>query len=293
LPATEFNKKALFEGLAVFYVILALLWTAVALRWWRQLLTIQKALTAIVWLCVVESVAGWAMLATWNSSGSLSQPLLLVSTIACAWKADGLFEMLLFPPHKGALLEVSVLAHLALFAFMLAVFNIKVVLLFRDLLNFQRMHVVLNAMPAVLMFVVLFVWVQMTLCTTIEELRAQKNENLVAMYQKLRIAACVGLAGAGFCSALQIFDPTMDEKLWGYHVLASEGMFQILYALFLAACMILCLPSQDRQGYEYVPTRLEGEAIGAPNSIWDDDDCEDAAPNGAAKKSSGDLMSVE
>jgi len=295
LPATEFNKKAFFAGVAVFYAITALVWTAVALQWWKQLYLIQKVLTAIVWICVVESATGWAMLETWNSGGGGSGPslLFLMTTLAFTWKAVAMLEMLMFPPQRGNVEDISLKAHAVLLAFMMAVFNFKVVLAFRNCHNIQMMQVCLNAVPVVLIFATLVAWTQSTLGAAIEKLEEQNDQTQLAIYQKLRIVAGVGALGAGLCGALQILDPTVaDNKLWGYHFLPSDGAFQILYAVLLSTCMVICLPSQDSQGYEYAATQVQGEAIGAPSSVWDDDDCE-GAKEGAANKSGGDLMPVE
>mmetsp|Transcript_79646 Transcript_79646/g.258129 ORF Transcript_79646/g.258129 Transcript_79646/m.258129 type:complete len:484 (-) Transcript_79646:269-1720(-) len=295
LPATEFNKKAFFAGVAVFYAITALVWTAVALQWWKQLYAIQKVLTATVWICVVESVTGWAELETWNSGGGGSGPssLFLMTTLAFTWKAVAMFEMLMFSPQKGAVEDISLKGHAALLAFMVAVFNFKVVLAFRNCHNIQMERVCLNAVPVVMIFATLVAWTQSNLGAAIEMLEEQKDQKKMAMYQKLRIVAGVGALGAGLCGALQILDPTVaDHKLWGYHFLPSEGAFQILFAVLLSTCMVICLPSQDAQSYDYAVAQVEGETIGAPNSVWDDEDCEEAK-NEPANKSGDDLMPVE
>jgi len=277
LPAIEFNKKAFYAGASVFYVITALVWTALAVQWWNQLFSLQKVLTTIVWIGVIESVAGWAMLEKWNSGGSLPSVLFLMTTLAFTWKLVAIVEMLIVSPGKGTFEDVSLKGHVALLSFMMVVFNYKVVMAFRHCHNIQMTQVCLNAIPVALMFAILIVWTYSTLGSSIEMLEEQKDQKKLAMYQKLRIVAGIGALGAGLCGALQILDPTVaDNKLWGYHFLPSDGAFQILYAVLLSTCMVICLPSQDAQSYDYAVAQVEGEAIGAPNSVWDDEDCEEA-----------------
>mmetsp|Transcript_79640 Transcript_79640/g.258101 ORF Transcript_79640/g.258101 Transcript_79640/m.258101 type:complete len:483 (-) Transcript_79640:269-1717(-) len=293
LPAIEFNKKAFYAGASVFYVITALVWTALAVQWWNQLFSLQKVLTTIVWIGVIESVAGWAMLEKWNSGGSLPSVLFLMTTLTFTWKFVAIVEMLIVAPGKGTSEDVSLKGHAALLSFMMAVFHYKVVMAFRHCYNIQMTQVYLNSMPVALMFAILIVWTYSTLGSSIEMLEEQKDQNKLAMYQKLRIVAGIGALGAGLCGALQILDPTVaDTKLWGYHFLPSDGAFQILYAVLLSTCMVICLPSQDTQGYDYAVAQVEGETIGAPNSVWDDEDCEEAK-NEPANKSGDDLMPVE
>merc|ERR1719277_2849232 len=112
----------------------------------------------------------------------------------------------------------------------------------------------------------------------ISSLQERKEDKQLSLFSRSQAIMVIATLGAAAVVLVQLFDPTVGEKpeTWNYHFLASDGLFQGVFALLLCAGMIIWMPSESTQGYEYAAQSQGGDVIGAPAGvIWDDDDLDE------------------
>jgi len=299
LPAIEFHKTSLYGCLMLFYICTTIFWFISALRWWRQLLYIQKCMLGLNILCLLEVVAWYVFYTSWNSSGKSSLFVFIVAGLAACCKMMLSFWAALFTSadgekdgEEGSMCGFDLKVHIALMLYMVADFNMRLIMAFRYSRALSFAYILLNSIPAMLIGLGIFIWVHMSLMSYIQKLRERKDEANASFYQKLQGVLVLALLAAGLTVLLQIFDSTVDDQSrWGSHFFMSDGLGQLSYALIFGLAIIVAAPRESIQGYEYSShLQVEGAVVGAPTAIFGDEDCDSdgggnqVSPSGKSSK---------
>jgi len=291
LPCTHKGKLFFYKMLVAVTACIALAWLALSVRWWRQLLAFQKGITLVAVLAVAEAGLWCGFLSSWNDTGTTDESLFWLAQMTSESKvvvamASVLCLTLLAedvrpqtPCCDEADIVMPMQEHLFIVVFMVIELNRVINAHFRYSQVFKLTFVIVNAVPAIVFGVVLWFRIFSRVGSTLESIVRREGEEhkQVVIVSRIRgLMVLVAICGTA-TATLQIFDPTMstaDSSLWKYHYIVSDGMGQVCSVLFLLAAMVIGKPNEYLQPVGYAVTAQQGDehTIGAPATIWDDDD---------------------
>ena len=75
LPAYEYGKMPFYAIMTAATVVVFLLWSLLCVRWWKVLFNIHLAIGSLCFLAILESVAWFVYLFSWNEGGLESKAL--------------------------------------------------------------------------------------------------------------------------------------------------------------------------------------------------------------------------
>lgn len=75
LPANEYGKMPFYAIMTAATVVVFLLWPLLCIRWWKVLFNIHLAIGSLCFLAILESVAWFVYLFSWNEGGLESKAL--------------------------------------------------------------------------------------------------------------------------------------------------------------------------------------------------------------------------
>ena len=75
LPANEYGKMPFYAIMTAATVVVFLLWSLLCIRWWKVLFNIHLIIGSLCFLAILESVAWFVYLFSWNEGGLESKAL--------------------------------------------------------------------------------------------------------------------------------------------------------------------------------------------------------------------------
>merc|ERR1719284_1495587 len=81
LPGNEYHKMPFYGWLLLVYVVLALVWFGLSLRWWRELFNIQNCIAAVIFFGLLESFLWYIFFQDWNNAGIRGKFLFILAIL--------------------------------------------------------------------------------------------------------------------------------------------------------------------------------------------------------------------
>lgn len=284
LPGNEYHKLPFYGWLSLVYVTMALVWMGLSLKWWRQLFHIQYCIALVILLGLLEAFLFWIYYNDWNVSGSRSSFLFVIALFASVIKTIFSYMLVLVAalgwgvtrPYldQRTILKLQAVAAL----YIIIDFIRETVLSFRHSHSLSLMFVLLCLLPVALLNGGIFYWIFMALSNLTETLRERRQQEKLALFERLGKILVGALGLASITLLFQILDLSRSVNIrWHYQWLFSDGVSHLLYCLVLASMMFLWAPNMNSQRYVY-SQQVDGddkdEEKPATN-VWAEDDRED------------------
>ncbi|GAA5957944.1 hypothetical protein JCM10213_002267 [Rhodosporidiobolus nylandii] len=291
LPGSEYPKVAFYRYLFLVYLIFGAAWGALCYVHRRDLLPLQRYISATVALLVIEHLVVWRY---WNAlndgihEGVAGAYLLLVSALNAARNSVSLYLLCLAamglsvvrPNLGGVLAKVKLLAgcHFV-FGVLYSLGTVSIPL------EAAGLFVFFFVLPLAFSLTAFLLWIIYSLSSTISELgsrrQTHKKTMFVRLYYILLTASALILlfflaSSVTFSSRLS---PSFPAKTWKTRWLLLDGWLSILYAACFFAVAFLWRPtgSNRRLGLSDELPQSENEAdLYDVDHLLPDEDREDA-----------------
>ncbi|GAA5906493.1 hypothetical protein JCM6882_004450 [Rhodosporidiobolus microsporus] len=289
LPASEHPKVAFYRVLFFIYLGFALFWAVVCYVYRRDLLPLQRYISATVAFVVLEQLVTWRY---WNAlnegihEGVAGMYLLFVSALNAARNTVSLYLLCLAAmglsivrPHLGAALAKVRLLAICHFFFGL-LYSLGTVAI---PLEAAGLFVFFFVLPLAFSLTAFLLWIMYSLSSTISELGARrqsfKKTMFVRLYYILLIASALILlffiaSSVTFSSRLS---PSFPAQSWKTRWLLLDGWLSLLYAGVFFAVAFLWRPTSSNRHLslaDELPTS-EAEAYDV-DALLSEEDREDA-----------------
>eukprot|EP00405_Crypthecodinium_cohnii_P016184 CAMPEP_0206451954 /NCGR_PEP_ID=MMETSP0324_2-20121206/19653_1 /ASSEMBLY_ACC=CAM_ASM_000836 /TAXON_ID=2866 /ORGANISM="Crypthecodinium cohnii, Strain Seligo" /LENGTH=434 /DNA_ID=CAMNT_0053921943 /DNA_START=259 /DNA_END=1563 /DNA_ORIENTATION=+ len=293
LPALEKGSKSFYMVCMGIYGFALFCWTLVCLKWWGQLFVLQKGLWLTLVFCFSESIAWWLFFQVRNDTGDFPRLVFLFAALSSIYKLVTSFYAITSSPAKGADADagLSLGLHSLLMLYLVFQFHFKVIECLRHGFAITSTVVIVSALPVAIVGTILMVVAFRKISGYVDDLKNERDvPDKVKLYQRLQGLLCFASLAGACAMLLDVFDPTANSmENWKMHPLVADGLPQGIFGIVMLCMMLIAFPTSELQGYTYVPQVQQGETMGAPASIWDDDDDEEIANPTEGKK----LVAVE
>eukprot|EP00438_Fugacium_kawagutii_P026869 Skav221165 [mRNA] locus=scaffold85:304027:306632:+ [translate_table: standard] len=265
LPANEYGKMPLYAILAVLMVVIFLIWSLICIRWWKELFNIHLAIGTLCFFTILEDVAWFLYLWSWNEGGVESKPL-FGGCVFLSVSRSTFSYMLILSACLGwgvtkPILDGGTICRMVSLSVVYICLNVvrEVVLADRHTQSVPTAFVVLCLLPVSCMNGGIFYWIFAALSGLMETLEAQQQSAKLALFQKLWWVLVMAVAFAFAILLSQIFIVANDSSSWQYQWLVTDLAPGIGFMLVLLSVMYLWCPNADTQRFAY-SAQLEGEA---------------------------------
>lgn len=311
LPGIEYHKLTFYGSLTSVYGLLALVWMAASIRWWKESFTIQNCISVVIFFGLVEAFMGWFFYHDWNINGVRNNVLFTFLTLFAVLKSTFSYTLVLVAslgwgvtrPYLDQQTTVRILA--------LSVLNLVLSFLRETFLSYRHSHrlspafMVLCLLPSTVLNAITFFWIFTALSSLIATLRERRQMEKLILFQRLWRLLVGAIVSGSFMFLFQIFDLSRSiNTKWKYQWFLADGVTHTLFLVVLAVMMFLWAPNIDSSRYTYVAPKNRKGGDKGPKTTWEDvddrdedsDDDEDfwAATQGSseAKASSSNAKAV-
>jgi len=283
LPGIEYHKMPFYGWLFLAYVVLAIIWMGLSLRWWKEIFNIQICVAVVLFLGLVESFLWYIFFNDWNSTGTRGKVVFVLAIWFTVVKSCFSYMLVLVASLGWGVtrpfLDNSVIRKVQAVSFCYIVldFTRETVLSFRHSHSLPLSFVFLCLLPVSLMNGGIFYWVFSALSNLITTLQERRQTQKLELFQRLWQILIVALAIATLTMLFQFFDVTREGTgRWRYQWLYVDGIPHILFLFVLVAMMYLWAPHKYSQRYAFsqqigddddAPREMEN-----PSAVWADDD---------------------
>lgn len=264
LPANEYGKMPFYAIMTAATVVVFLLWSLLCIRWWKVLFNIHLAIGSLCFLAILESVAWFVYLFSWNEGGLESKALFSVS-IFLSVSRNTLSYMLILSACLGwgvtkPLLDGGTICRMVSLSTVYICLNVvrEVVLADRHTQSVPVPFVILCLLPVSCMNGGIFYWIFAALSNLMETLEAQQQSAKLGLFQKLWWVLVLAIAFAFAVLLAQIFIVANDSSSWQYQWLVTDFAPQAGFLFVLLCVMYLWCPNEDTQRFAY-SAQLGGE----------------------------------
>lgn len=282
LPGNEYHKMPFYGWLLVVYVILAVIWMALSLRWWKELFNIQNCISAVIFFGLVESLLWFVFFNDWNRTGVRGKVLFILSILSSVVKSIFSYMLVLVAslgwgvtrPYldRQVILKIQALS----FLYIVLDFIREAVLSFRHSHSLSLVFVLLCLLPVSLLNGLIFFWVFHALSKVMDTLRERRQFEKLALFQRLWRLLIFALTIATITLLAQIYGLSQSiTTRWKHQWLFADGVTHILFLVVLAVMMYLWAPHKYSQRFAYSVQVDSGDhdAKTADHSaeVWADD----------------------
>eukprot|EP00929_Paragymnodinium_shiwhaense_P050088 TRINITY_DN25246_c0_g1_i1.p1 TRINITY_DN25246_c0_g1~~TRINITY_DN25246_c0_g1_i1.p1 ORF type:complete len:510 (+),score=110.88 TRINITY_DN25246_c0_g1_i1:132-1661(+) len=281
LPGIEYHKLPFYGWLFLGYVILAIVWLALSLRWWKEVFNIQNCIAAVIFFGLVESFLWYIFYHDWNSSGRRGKIVFVLAIWSTVVKSCFSYMLVLVASLGWGVtrpfLDSQVIRKIQVMSFLYIVLDFirEAVFSFRHSHSLSLAFVLLCLLPVSLMNGAIFYWVFTALSNLILTLQERRQTEKLALFQTLWRILIIALSIATFSMLFQFFDVSRDNtSRWRYQWFFVDGIPHILFVFVLIAMMYLWAPHKYSQRYAYsqqINNDLEDSGKGN-QAVWADDD---------------------
>lgn len=280
LPGNEYHKLPFYGWLSIAYVALAVVWTVLSLRWWKELFPIQNCIAVVILFSLLESFFCYICLTNWNHTGLRSRFLFVVSILLGVVKTTFSYMLVLVASLGWGVtrpfLDSQVVFRIRSLSFLYILLDFvrEVVLSFRHSHALSLAFVLLCLLPVSLLNGVIFYWVFTALSNLMETLSARRQTEKLVLFQRLSKILVFALTVATVAVLYHIF--TLSRSVaarWRQEWLFTDGIVHLIFLTVLLAMMFLLAPHKASQRYAY-SQQVDAEAGDAdnPEAIWADED---------------------
>lgn len=258
LPGDEFHKMPFYGWLLLVYVLLAVAWMALSIRWWRELFNIQHCISGVICAGLLESFIWYILYHEWNGSGTRNTVLFVISILLSVVK-NTLSYVLVLVASLGWGVTVPFLDS-GVACRVQAVSCLYIILEFiRELvLSFSHSHSLSLAFVLLCMFPVsilngsLFYWVFSALSGLMETLQERRQYEKLALFQQLWRVLVLALVAATGMLVFQVYTVSRSVVVkWKYQWLLTDGISHGIFLFVLMCIMFLWAPNKSSQRYAY------------------------------------------
>uniref|UniRef100_A0A7S2PZY1 Uncharacterized protein n=1 Tax=Zooxanthella nutricula TaxID=1333877 RepID=A0A7S2PZY1_9DINO len=160
--------------------------------------------------------------------------------------------------------------HVVLALYSACAFNSKIVQAYRLRHALSSAFVAMNAVPAIVLAVSVFIWTHRELFRMIESLKARQQSATAWLFASSQIAFAMAAPGGVFVALATLLDPTAaGTSTWANHWMYADGIFQLVFFLLLFGAMAIWFPRHELTGYEYEQPGNEeaGQMIGIMEEV--------------------------
>ncbi|GAA6012680.1 hypothetical protein JCM8202_003410 [Rhodotorula sphaerocarpa] len=255
LPASEYPKVSFYRGIFLAYLAFAVAWGTLSWVYRREILPLQRYITATVAFLVVEQLFVWLYYRLLNNGshpGVAGVYLFLVSGLTALRNSVSLYLLCLASmglsvvrPTLGSVMgRVKLLAivHFA-FGFLYSLGTVTIPL------ESSTFFILFFVLPLSFSLTAFLFWIMYSLHSTISDLSARRQTYKRKMFQRLFYILAVAstlvvlffiASSIAFSSRL---DPSFPAKSWKWRWLLLDGWFSILYMLVFFAVAFLWRPA--------------------------------------------------
>lgn len=264
LPANEYGKMPFYAIMTAVTVVVFLIWSLICIRWWKVLFNIHLSIGSLCFVAILESIAWFVYLFSWNEGGAESVALFSIS-IFLSVSRNTLSYMLILSACLGwgvtkPLLDGGTICRMVSLSVVYISLNVvrEVVLADRHTQSVPVPFVILCLLPVSCMNGGIFYWIFAALSNLMETLEAQGQSAKLGLFQKLWWVLVLAIAFAFVVLLAQIFIIANDSSSWQYQWLVTDFAPQAGFLFVLLCVMYLWCPNEDTQRFAY-SAQLEGE----------------------------------
>jgi len=264
LPANEYGKMPFYAIMTAVTVVVFLIWSLICIRWWKVLFNIHLSIGSLCFVAILESIAWFVYLFSWNEGGAESVALFSIS-IFLSVSRNTLSYMLILSACLGwgvtkPLLDGGTICRMVCLSVVYISLNVvrEVVLADRHTQSVPVPFVILCLLPVSCMNGGIFYWIFAALSNLMETLEAQGQSAKLGLFQKLWWVLVLAIAFAFVVLLAQIFIIANDSSSWQYQWLVTDFAPQAGFLFVLLCVMYLWCPNEDTQRFAY-SAQLEGE----------------------------------
>lgn len=280
LPGIDFFKKPFYGWMCGIYVVLAIIWLLLSLRWWTELFSIQKCIGVVILFGIAESAMWYSFFKDWNETGHRGSKMLVISVGCTVVKSCFSYMLVLVASlgwgitrpflDRGVLLKVQGLSFL----------YISLDFVRETILPLQRTHsvsllfTVLCLVPVSLLNGIIFYWVFSALSSLMETLREHRQTDKLVLFRRLWHILVGSVSVAAVATLFQFFDLARDNtSRWRYQWIFADGVSHLIFLVVLLAMMYLWAPHQESKRYAF-SQQLDDGADGSEQraDVWADED---------------------
>jgi len=258
LPGNEYHKMPFYGWLLLVYVVLAVAWMVLSLRWWKELFNIQNCITAVIFFGLVEAFLWYIFFNDWNKNGVRGKMLFILSILSSVVKSIFSYMLVLVAALGWGVtrpyLDRQVILKIQAVCFLYIVLDFirESVLSFRHSHSLSLAFVLLCLLPVSLLNGGIFYWVFTALSSLMETLRDRRQFEKLILFQHLWKILIFALTVATMTLLFQIFNLSRSiTTRWKYQWLFADGVSHILFLVVLAAMMYLWAPHKYSQRFAY------------------------------------------
>jgi len=287
LPGSEYYKMPFFGWLAIVYAIMFAVWAGLLAMKYQELVFLHYYVCGLVFVGLLETIAWWMTLSTWNTTGMKERYLSCTAVVLSVLKVS-IAYMFILALAQGWGVTTQALERntnkkmeALTFFYVIACYVRETTLSFRHSHNLPASYIVGSLLPTALLNALIFAWIFSSLKKLIETLSERRQEEANKIFKSSRavLGGCVVVVYSAFVvQVLEIFE--IFSVSWRYSWVLSDGICHIVFLVALGIFMFMWKPDMSLQMYSYspeVPTddnMEDGNIIGAPDQgvLPDDDD---------------------
>ncbi|GAA5986577.1 hypothetical protein JCM10908_003807 [Rhodotorula pacifica] len=255
LPASEYPKVSFYRGIFLAYLAFAAFWGALSWTYRRELLPLQRYITATVAFLVVEQFFVWLYYRLLNNGshpGVAGVYLFVVSALTALRNSVSLYLLCLVSmglsvvrPTLGSVTgRVKLLAMFHfVFGFLYSLGSVTIPI------ESSTFFVLFFVLPLSFSLTAFMTWIMYSLHSTITDLSARRQDYKRTMFRRLFwvLVTASSLVMVFFLASSIAFssrlDPSFPAKSWKWRWLLLDGWLSILYMLVFFAVAFLWRPT--------------------------------------------------
>lgn len=281
LPGYEYFSMRFYGWMAIIYVITFAVWTGVAVRYWSDLLYLQKGMIAVVGMCFLEAFFTWASHNDWNSNGVRRDWIFITAVMCYTLKYVSAWRLIMALSLGEGIHAQDMSMKNGIIFFLISTLFLIQACVWKHAMAYRFSHaltinfLLMVTIPGVLVWMVFFIWALFLLSSSIEQTVEQKLDDLISLFSTSRFVLCGG-AMLAFCVMLvQVVDVAMGGmESWEYRWVTVDGAPHLAFFTVLLFFMAVWWPKAGKNyGYGTVASpdeEREGLQNGVGNKVAPD-----------------------
>uniref|UniRef100_A0A915C832 Transmembrane protein 87A n=1 Tax=Parascaris univalens TaxID=6257 RepID=A0A915C832_PARUN len=264
LSAIDYPLLRFYAFMCVFYMILALVWLAVCLKHWKDILRIQFWIGAVIIVGMVEKAMFYSEYDTMNNNGvSVEGFIEAAELVSCLKRTMSRVLIIIVSVGYGVVKPRlgSTLNQVAGVGFVYFVFCA-----IEGLARVSKGHAEavkqkeLAALPLVILEVIIFWWILTSLNSTMRVLRFRRNQVKLSVYRHFTNTLCFVVIASGIFMVWTLYMHNLQPCLTDWkEYWVDTAFWHVLFCAILVVIMILWRPSQNNQRYAFTPLLDDSE----------------------------------
>uniref|UniRef100_A0A915DS34 Transmembrane protein 87A n=1 Tax=Ditylenchus dipsaci TaxID=166011 RepID=A0A915DS34_9BILA len=264
LSAIDYPLLRFYGFMCFFYMVLAMGWMMVCIKYWKDLLRIQFWIGAVILVGMIEKAVFYEEYANMNETGRSIQGLLELAELTSCLKRTMAHVLIIIvsvgfgvvKPRLGATLNQVTAVGIIYFIFCSLEGLTRVSKQSTEAMKEKQ----IAKIPLALLEVIIAWWIFSSLVSTMRALRLRRNEVKLSLYRHftnvLGIALTVAVCYMVWSLYLHIVQYCMKDwkELW-----VDTAFWHIFFCTILVVIMFLWRPSCNNQRYAFTPLLDDSE----------------------------------